>query len=542
MESRTSISLRIAGVALLGCAAVCLSRPTVAQQPVNVTVDTGRVLNPLTRDMISAYAQIGDPNLLSSLTVGQLRTGGFSSITYPSGWEGAADAYHWSSNSLTPHAGNADEPRKPYVAPGNDMGHLVFALEKTGITPLVVVNYGSNLKGSGGGEPKEAAAWVAFANGSPTSTQIIGLDGSGRDWKTVGFWATLRASTPLSSDDGYNFLRVNHPDSLNILLWQVGEDVADNGYYGGEHKGGFDLHAAYPDSPKDNEKRRKLKELSPGFYGERVTEFATAMKAVDAKIQVGASLTMPTGDTWAPDWNFEVLKTACKAIDFVSFPWIPGNTLPPDWKQLDETSVLNAPESDFPKIISEMLYQDRRCCPAGKIPRVVLSRMAVIPWATPKNPVVTALFAADAYATLAEAGISNASWYQLRENGILANDGKPNPAYYGTQMVHIMAFRPGDQLLATTNPSSTLAVHAPHGQDGLYAVMIVNKDATARQQVRVTLGGANLAENGLRFVYSADQVAKQAGPERSEIKAEGNVVTVDVPPYSIVDVILPMRH
>jgi hypothetical protein len=527
----------LAGVHL----AVACGTLAFAQQTVNVTVDAGRVLNPLTRDMVGVYTQVGDPNLLSSLTVGELRTGGFSSITYPSGWEGTADSYHWASNSSTPHPGNADAPRKPYVAPGNDMGHLVLALEKTGITPLIEVNYGSNLKGNGGGEPKEAAAWVAYANGSAESPQSIGVDASGHDWKTVGFWATLRSSSPLSSDDGYNFLRVNHPEPLRILLWQVGEDVADNGYYGGDHKGGLDLHAPYPDAQKDNEKRRKLKELSPGFYGDRVAEFAAAMKAVDPKIQVGASLTTPTSDTWAPDWNSEVLKTACKAVDFVSFPWLPGNTLPPDWKQLDESTVLNAPETDLPKIISEMLYQDRRSCPAGKVPRVVLARMAVIPWATVKNPVVPALFAADAYATLAEAGIANASWYQLRENGILNNDSKPNPAYYGTQMFHIVAFRPGDQLLASTGASSTLAVHAAHRQDGLDTVMLINKDSAAKQQVKITVRGASLANNGLRFVYGPDQAAQGKGPERAELKLEGGVISVDVPPYSIVDLILPLQ-
>jgi hypothetical protein len=524
--------------ATLAGAVLLASATALSQQTVNVTVDADHVTNPLTRDLVGVYTQMGDADLLAPKTLAELRIAGFTSITYPSGWEGMSDAYHWASNSLTPHLGNADAPRKPYVAPGNDMGHLVFALENTGITPLIVVNYGSNHKGTGGGEPKEAAAWVAFANGAPDSTQSIGIDSTGKDWKTVGFWATLRASTPLTEDDGYNFLRVNHPESLHILLWQIGDDVAENGYYGGEHKSGLDLHAPYPEAAKDNDKRKKLKELSPGFYGDRVTEFAAAMKAVDPKIDVGASLTMPTGDTWAPDWNFEVLKAACKSVDFVSFPWIPGITLPPDWKQLDEASVLNAPENDLPKIISEMLYQDRRYCPGGKVPHVVLSRMAVIPWATPKDPVVTALFAADAYAALAEAGIGNASWYQLRD-GIMTNDAKPSPAYCGTQMFHIVAFRPGDGLLASTGASPTLAVHAAHRQDGLYTVMLINKDPTLKLQVKVAIHGATLAGNGLRFVYGPAQAARGDGPDKADIKADGNTVTLDVPPYSIVDVMLP---
>jgi len=509
----------------------------VAQQTANVTINATKVLNPLTRESVGVYTQVGDENLLTPATVNLLRIGGFTSIAYPAGWESAANAYHWATNSLTPHPGNADAPQKPYLVPGNDVGHLVLALDKTGITPIIQVNYGSNLHGDGGGDPMEAAAWVAFANGDPANTQPIG-----KDWKTVGFWAGLRAATPLPTDDGYNFLRVHHPDPLHIQLWQVGDDIAENGYYGGDHKGTLDLHAPYPAAPKDNDKRRKLKELSPAFYGERVAEFAVAMKAVDPKIQIGAGLTMPTGDTWAPDWNQEVLKSACKDIDFVSFHWNPGNALPPDWKTLDETSVLYAPQEDFPKIIAEMLYQDHRYCPTGRIPRVVLSQFSPISWATVNNQVVPALFAADAYATFAEAGIANSSWYQLRENGITNKDGKPNPAYFGTQMFHIMAFRPGDAILATTGASANLSVHAAHRQDGPYTLMLINKDPQVKLQVKVAMTGANLATgNGIRFVYGPNQVTKGTGPERSDLKIDGNTLVLDVPAYSIVDVIMPAK-
>lgn len=515
-------------------ATLLLAAAAVAQQPLAVKVDTAKTLNPLTRQAVSVYTQLGDADLLSPQTLGLLRTGGFSSMLYPAGWESLSDSYHWSTNTLTPHPGNADTPKKPYAVPASDFGHLVLAINKTGISPVIQVNYGSNAKGTGGGEPNEAAAWVAYANGDPSSSQAIGTD-----WKTVGFWATLRASAPLATDDGYNFLRVNHPEPLHLELWQVGEDIQENGFYGGEHKGSLDLHAPYPANAKDNDKRRKLKELSPAYYGERVVEFAAAMKAVDPKIQVGASLTTPTSDTWASDWNSEFLRTGCKAVDFVAFPWIPGNTLPPDYKTLDDASVLHAPQSDLPKIIAEAIYQDRHSCPGGKVPHIVLSRMAVIPWARAEHPIIPALFAADVYATLAEAGIASAGWYQLHENGVIGADNKPNPAYYGTQMFHIMAFRPGDALLATTGTTSNLTVHAAHRQDGLYTVMLINKDATAKAQVKVTFAGATLAGGGLRFLYGPDQAGKATGPERAEIKAQGNEVTFDLPPYSIVTAILP---
>ena len=512
-----------------------------AQQPVNVSIDATRTLNPLTREGVGLYTQLGDPDLLTATTVDMLRVGGFSALTFPSGYNASADAYHWATNSLTPHPGNADAPFKTYAAPGNDMGHLVQVLGKTPLTLVIEVNYGSNAKGNGGGIPQEAAAWVAYVNGAPENSQSIGPDRDGKDWKTVGFWATLRASKPLPSDDGYNFLRVEHPDSLHILLWQVGEDVAENGFYGGDHKGTLDLHALYPDAAKDNEKRRKVRELSPAFYAEQFLLYAQAMKAVDPKIDIGVSLTTPTSDTWAPDWNEGVLRTACKASDFVSFAWHPGTTLPPDWKTLDDSSILTAPQTELPKIIAETLYQYKHFCPAGRVPRVVLSQMSPIPWATAKTPVVKALFAADAYATLAEAGIANAAWYQLREDGITSADGKPLPAYFGTQMFHIVAFRPGDALLATTGASGTLGVHAARRQDGLIGVLLINKDANAAQKIKVNLQGVTVQTDGLRFVYGPAQSARGGGPERQPITTTGTSVVVDVPPYSIVDLLLPIK-
>lgn len=97
---------------------------------------------------------------------------------------------------------------------------------------MITVNYGSNLNGDGGGEPAEAAAWVAYMNGKPDNPQVIGKDSKGNEWKTVGYWASLRASAPLATDDGFNALRIKHPAPIGILLWTVGFEPWNNGFYG----------------------------------------------------------------------------------------------------------------------------------------------------------------------------------------------------------------------------------------------------------------------------------------------------------------------
>jgi len=118
----------------------------------------------------------------------------------------------------------------------NSMGHIVQFLDKLG-TAIITVDYGSNAAGTGGGEPAEAAAWVAYANGNPNDAKVIGKDSTGKDWKTVGYWATLRSQAPLATDDGMNLLRASHPRPLAIKLWEIGSEVYKNSYYYGDYYG-----------------------------------------------------------------------------------------------------------------------------------------------------------------------------------------------------------------------------------------------------------------------------------------------------------------
>ena len=104
-----------------------------------------------------------------------LRATAITTLRYPGG--GYADNYHWSTYKST--RWQAEEPPKyGYYAPDNDFGHFVSLIDKVG-TAIITVNYGSNLTGTGPGEPAEAAAWVAYCNGSPDDTKIIGKDSTG---------------------------------------------------------------------------------------------------------------------------------------------------------------------------------------------------------------------------------------------------------------------------------------------------------------------------------------------------------------------------
>jgi hypothetical protein len=120
--------------------------------------------------------------------------------------------YHWSTGSvINPYTND----RAPAFATERKFPAAAPVIDQLG-TALITVNYGSNLNGDGGGEPVEPA-WVAYVKGKPDGTQAIGKDSKGNDWKTVGYWASLRASAPLATDDGYHALRIKHPNPMGIL-------------------------------------------------------------------------------------------------------------------------------------------------------------------------------------------------------------------------------------------------------------------------------------------------------------------------------------
>jgi len=172
-----------------------------------------------------------------------LRVAGVSAVRYP-GNHGVADLYHWSTKTTTRYKG-ADAG---FFASESNFGNFAQFVDKLG-QAVIVVNYGTNLDGTGAASRRKPRVG-AYANGDPASNSAIGKDSTGEDWHTVGYWANLRGQAPLASDDGLNFLRIGHPRPFGFRLWQVGDEVYNNGFYGGDHTGTPDLHGPRPPAQK----------------------------------------------------------------------------------------------------------------------------------------------------------------------------------------------------------------------------------------------------------------------------------------------------
>lgn len=512
-------------------------------QEIRVNVQLDQSVNVLSPTAIGLPAVMSDGDAFQAAAAPYTHLTGAATIRYP-GNPGVADLFHWSTNTLTKYAGN----NSPYLNPDGNFGNFAKNLDKFG-TALVVVNYGANLKGTGGGDAGEAAAWVAYANGDPADTRPIPKEKDGAEWHTVGFWATIRSQAPLANDDGFNFLRIGHPRPLGISLWQVGDHVYNNGFYGASHSGDPDLHGPAPASANDFGKLEKNPNLSPGFYGTRVVDFARAMKSVDPKIKVGATLTLVEGSpsdqdwsakTWALDWNQKVLKAGCGAVDFVTLDWQLSPLMPPDWKTLDEAALLSSTRPAISSILSRLLEEYKDDCPRDHMPRIAFAPAAISPWPHVEHPVVTTLWVADTYAILAETGAEDVSWYEMHGDSMLSADNKSfGPAYMGLEMLHIVAHYPGDVFLRTDSSNSTLAAHAVRRRDGVVGIMLINEDPKRAQTVMVTVSGGAIGTKGRRLDYGIEQQKAGAPLAQSEISGLGSKFKVSVPPYTVTDILIP---
>ncbi len=530
---------------------------------VKVTVDADKPRGVMAPWVMAVHGSVSDPHLEDPDVIQLLRAAGITTIRYPGGR--IADTYHWSTYHPSNWQG-LDHPNVGY-GPANDLGSFAKFMEQVGTT-IFTVNYGSNLLGGGPGEPTEAAAWVAYANGNPTDTRAIGKDSAGNDWQTVGYWAGLRAAAPLPTDDGKNFIRIQHPAPLGIRYWEVGNEVFENGYFGGE---GLeeDLHAPYPKEAKENAKQRKKNgALAPEAYGKNVQQFAQAMKGVDPRIKVGVSLDKPVAgqisrDEWTQDpvtgkyqqnasvsvkedfskgidWAKGVLGTACNDVDFVALHWYPSDTTQDSgFKDLDNYKLLAAPQDTLRPILAGLLDQLQKSCgQRARSIQVAFTEVGVAPYVKVTEPVVPGLFAADLYPSLVEYGVVNADWAELHNGGFLDEHNKPGAPYFGMQMVHaLMNFN--DTVVAAASSSSMLSVHAAKRADGSLGVMLINKDGKNATSVKLQINsGTALAAKGARFDYGKSNPPDGLSVQGKPMEGLGNSLTIPMPPYTATVIVI----
>jgi hypothetical protein len=251
-----------------------------AMATVTVTSSTSVTVDPSTPTTIPVTDQLLGMNLATWYDVDTnasaintaMDQAGIKAIRWPGGsW---SDAYHWgyqttTSSLTTPYNCTCSSTNPDSCTPASSGtswgGYATFANFVTDIVKggsydlALTANYGTNEACTGGGDPKEAAAWVAAAatDGVTVSHMTVGNEEYGNwenDLHSTPNDPTIYAAAVVGSSGYYSLIKAASPSTL------VGVDVdADNATSGwdatvmGNAKGSYDfveLHY-YPDTPGD---------------------------------------------------------------------------------------------------------------------------------------------------------------------------------------------------------------------------------------------------------------------------------------------------
>jgi hypothetical protein len=336
----------------------------------------------------------------------------------------------------------------------------------------------------GTGTPQEAAAWVQYAN------------------VTKGYGAKY---------------------------WEIGNENYGNGYYGADWEA--DNHAS----------------KSPTTYANNVLQYASAMKAVDPTIKIGAVLTLPgnwpdsvlaSGDT--ADWNRTVLSIAGSAIDFAIVHWYPNGT--------GAATALTEP-AQLPGELGQLRQE------INKYARTNLGiALTEVNASVGEDTQPDALFGADTYLTALEQGVFTVDWWDTHNGataistapdgatdfqdwGVLSSGqcvgsvcepamNTPFPTYHAISMLSKVG-RPGDQMVRAGTNQSLVAAHAVRQANGNLAVMLVNKDPSNAYSVNLHSAG-----------YTASAAAPTVYTYGDEAAAITQGTSVTLQPYSIETIVL----
>lgn len=551
---------------------------------VNVTIDAANTLSTVGDAAFgihtSVYAnQFGNANLPSRLV-----QSGINTLRYPGG--GYADIFHWSVSNPTRGSGNGygfapwwgATNNYGYMGSQTDFGHFINLLSNAQCQAVMTVDFGSGQQWDSthsrlivpttNASPQEAAAWVAYANANTnifgtTNDVAVGTDPRGNNWHTAGYWAMMRASSPLGTDDGYNFLRINHPAPVGIRYWEVGNETFGTGYYGGGN--GYSVDYAVP-YPYTNFTRSGNASLSPAAYGQTVKAFSQAMKAVDPTVKIGAVVSTPPGDySWDiyhnQRWTPQVLAQCATNIDFVIAHWYSpvgnsndgttllaqvGGTIPfmingatPGEDSGTSSGLrdwINAYRTDGTNVqifITEFGYNIY----TGSITNAING--------TPVLGPVNALFAADCYSTWWSYGVANADYLEMSSTAFLGDSSSltRGEVYYAVQMLSHLC-RPGDSFVSASSDTSDLRVQAVRQQDGKMGILLINENRTSSQTVNVAITNASLGTSGTAYQFgvanfSGTSEIPVSGPSSNSVSGLGDLFSVTVPAYTMIVFVAP---
>ena len=428
---------------------------------------------------------IWDSNFDTPTTISLLQELGTRLLRGPGG--SLSDEYHWSTDTNLTNTW-----RWP-----TSFANFVHVATNVGAQALITVNYGT-------GSTNEAAAWVAYANGSTTNTLALGVDPFGTNWRTVGYWASLRAAAPLARDDGRNFLRVSRTAPLGFRYWEIGNEC----------------HGTW-------ETDSNTVPHDPYTYAMRARDYCNLMRAVDDTIKIGVVVTPGegsysnnanhfainprTGTTnygWTPV-VLATLKSLGTTPDFAIHHRYPEYTDSNNPVGSDSDAFLLQCSTQWGLDAADLRQQlDDYLGATGTNVELVVTENNSDAGAQGKQStsLVNGLYYADSLGQLMQTEFNALVWWDLRNGtdtsgwfddtlygwrtygdlGMVNGLTTRHPTFYAAKLMQFFA-QPGDTLLGATSDYPLLAAYAARRASGALSLLVLNKDTTTNFTAQIAL-------------------------------------------------------
>ena len=393
----------------------------------------------------------------------------------------ASDEYHWATGkSLT----NTWAWQTSFAS-------LVHVATNIGAQVFTTVNYGT-------GSKNEAAAWVAYANGSATNTLALGVDLFGTNWQTVGYWASLRAAAPLGHDDGKNFLRISRAAPLGFKYWEIGNEC----------------HGTW-------ETDSNAVPHDPYTYATHARDYLHLMKAVDGTIKVGVVVTPGegsysnnanhfavnprTGSTnygWTPILLTNLVRLGVTPDFAIHHSYATGDSDPLLLQAAGGVSGWASDAASLRQMLSDYLGA------AGTNVELCVTENNTGSSGKQLTSLVNGLYYADSLSQLMKTEFNSFLWWDLRngvwtdgdldptiygwrlygDEGVIGGLADCYPTFYAAKLMQYFA-QPGDTVVSAASDYLLLSAYAVREGSGAVKALVINKDTTTNFNAQIALSG-----------------------------------------------------
>lgn len=308
------------------------------------------------------------------------------------------------------------------------------------------------------GTAREAAALVAFFNGSVNDDTVIGTDINGRNWGKVSDWAQLRR------DHG-------NPDPINIKYWEIGNEI-----YGGKPGLGTDCTFQWG---WENVWTCDGTEYVNGISGhEGFKTFRDEMRRIDPSVMVGA-VGVSSQSSWN-NWGNEVIAAAGNVMDFYIVHYYGFDNLPSSYQ-----TALAAPQSIWQPIMANINTAFDQHANGRRVPIAVTEHNLVSVEGNDTGGwmkrAVNMLYMADTIGQMMKNGFDMANQWNLANGGDVTDYGMlDDDTYYRHPQYYVFPLwsKFGTQMLPVTssyNAATELSVYAGKLDPWTASVLVINK-------------------------------------------------------------------